>query len=106
MGCDCTTFFPKGTKSSDVEEFLLLLGFQRGKRGPFSGTMGSPYYYYKDDNYRHITGLYAELYLDKDDPAQLLLWTRTTIWRSKFDSDFHNQAIKQLKKRFCGYFVS
>lgn len=68
--------------------------------------MGSPFYYYKDDNYRHITGLYAELCRDKDDPAQLLLWTRTTIWRSKFDSDFHNRTIKQLKKRFCGYFVT
>jgi hypothetical protein len=106
MGCDCTTYFPKGTKPSDVEELLLLLGFQRGKKSPFSGTMGSPFYYYKDDNYRHITGLYAELSRGKDDPAQLLLWTRTTIWRSKFDSDFHNQTIKQLKKRFCGYFVS
>ena len=106
MGCDCTTYFPRGTKPSDVEEHLLLLGFQRGKKNPFSGTMGSVFYYYKDDNYRHITGLYAELSRDKDNPAQLLLWTRTTIWRSKFDSDFHNRTIRQLKKRFCGYFVT
>lgn len=106
MGCDCTTYFPKRTKASDVEEFLLLLGFQRGTKGPFSGTLGKPFFYFKDDNYRHITGLYTELYWDKEDPKQLLLWTRTTIWRSKFDSDLHNKTIKQLRQRFGGYFVS
>lgn len=106
MGCDCTNYFPKATRSADVEEFLLLLGFQKGKKGPFSGMMGKPFWYYKDDDYRHITGLYVELYRDKEDPSQLLLWTRTTIWRSKFDSDLHNNTIRQLKKRFGGYFVS
>lgn len=106
MGCDCTNYFPKGTKASEVEEFMLLLGFQRGKKGPFSGRLGTPFYYYKDDHYRHITGLYTELYRDKDDPIRLLMWTRTTIWRSKFDSDLHNNTIRQLRKRFGGYFVS
>jgi len=106
MGCDCTNYFPKGTKAADVEEFLLLLGFQRGEKGPFSGMMGTPFYYDKDDHYRHITGLYSELYRDKDDPSQLLLWTRTTIWRSKFDSDLHNNTIRQMRKHFGGYFVS
>ncbi len=106
MGCDCTTYFPKGTISSDVKEFLLLLGFKRGKKGSFSGTLGTPYYYYKDDDYRHITGLYTEIYWDTKDKEQLKLWTRTTNSRSKFDSDFHNYTIKQIRKRFGGYFVS
>lgn len=106
MGCDCTNYFPKGTRSSDVEEFLLLLGFKRGKKGPFSGMMGSPFYYFKDDDYRHITGLYVELYRDKEDASQLKLWTRTTIWRSKFDSDLHNNTVRQLRKRFGGHFES
>lgn len=106
MGCDCTNHFPIGTRDSDVEEFLLLLGFSRGKRGPFSGMMGKPFHYYKDDDYRYITGLYVELYRDKENPAQLMLWTRTTIWRSKFDSDLHNNTVRQLKKRFGGYFIS
>ncbi len=106
MGCDCTNHFPEGTKEPDVDEFLLLLGFKRGKRGPFSRMMGRPYYYDRDDDYRHITGLYIELYREKEDPTQLKLWTRTTIWRSKFDSDLHNNTVRQLKKRFGGYFVS
>lgn len=106
MGCDCTTYFPKGTNPSDVEDFLFLLGFKRGKKGPFSWMAGTPYYYYKDDDYKHITGLYTELYKNKEDSEQLKLWTRTAIWRSKFDSDFHNHTIKQLRKRFGGYFVS
>ena len=106
MGCDCTYFFPKGTRDYDVEEFLLLLGFCRGNKGPFSGMMGKPFYYDKDDDYRHITGLYVELCRDKEDSTQLKLWSRTTIWRSKFDSDLHNKTIRQLKKRFGGYFIS
>jgi hypothetical protein len=77
VGCDCTNYFPKGTKEADVEEFLYLLGFKRGKKGPFSGMMGKPFYFDKDDDYRHITGLYIELYRDKEDSAQLKLWTRT-----------------------------
>lgn len=68
--------------------------------------MGRPYYYDKDDDYRYITGLYIELYREKEDPKQLKLWTRTTIWRSKFDSDLHNHTIRQLKKRFGGHFIS
>lgn len=106
MGCDCTSYFPKGTKPADVEEFLLLLGFERGKKGPFSGMLGTPFHYYKDDDYKHITGLYLEVYWDKEDKNQLKLWTRTTIWRSKFDSDLHNNTIKQLRKRFGGFFES
>ncbi len=106
MGCDCTSYFPKGTNPADVEEFLFLLGFKRGKKGPFSGMLGTPYSYYKDDDYKHITGLYIELYRDKDEQDQLKLWTRTTIWRSKYDSDFHNYTIKQLRKRFGGHFES
>jgi hypothetical protein len=106
VGCDCTNYFPKGTKEADVEEFLLLLGFKRGKKGPFSGMRGKPYYYDKDDDYRHITGLYVELYRDKKEPSQLKLWTRTTISRSKFDSELHNNTVRHLKKRFGGHFVS
>ena len=106
MGCDCTNYFPKGTKESDVEEFLYLLGFKRGKKGPFSGMMGKPFYFDGGDDYRYITGLYIELYRDEEDSAQLKLWTRTTIWRSKFDSDLHNNTVRQLKKRFGGHFIS
>lgn len=106
MGCDCTTYFPKGTKASDVEEFLVLLGFEKVAK-PFVGRTGlSAYHYFKDDNYRYITGLYAELSRDEDNPGQLRLWTRTSIWRSKFDSDFHNYTLKQLRKRFGGFFES
>ncbi len=106
MGCDCINYFPKGTRSADVEEFLMILGFKKGKKGLFSGNFGKPFNYYVDDHYRHITGVYSELYWDPDDRDQLCLWTRTTIWRSKFDSDFHNFTIKQIKKRFGGHFKS
>lgn len=106
MGYDCHSTFPKGTRKKDVEEFLFLLGYQRGKKGPFSGMIGTPYYFFKEDHYRYTTGVYSELYTDAENDNQLVLWTRTTIWRSKFDSDFHNHTIRQLKKRFGGSFES
>lgn len=104
MGCDCTNYFPKGTRAKDVESFLYLLGYQKGEKGPFSGMIGTPYSFYRDEDYKYITGIYSELYEDKK--KRLAFWTRTTIWRSKFDSDFHNYTIKQLKSRFGGYFES
>ncbi|MEW6353421.1 MAG: hypothetical protein AB1469_03855 [Pseudomonadota bacterium] len=106
MGYDCHNYFPKGTRATDVEDFLFLLGYKRGEKGPFSGMIGTPYYFYKDDDYKYITGIYSELYRDKEAKDQLVFWTRTTIWRSKFDSDFHNYTIRQLRNRFGGYFVS
>lgn len=106
MGCDCTNYLPKETRMADIEEFLLLLGFQTGEKGPFSGMTGKPFYWYKDEDYKYITGLYVEVYCEKDDSSQVCVWTRTTIWRSKFDSELHNNTVRQLKKRFGGYFSS
>ncbi|MBL0622232.1 hypothetical protein Q7I36_04295 [Aeromonas veronii] len=105
MGYDCTNHFPVGTKAKDVESFLLLLGYEKGQKGPFSGMNGTPYFFYDDKDYKYITGIYSELIIEQE-TGELTLWTRTTIWRSKFDSDFHNYTIKELRKRFGGYFVS
>ena len=99
MGYDCTNHFPAGTKTKEVEGFLFLLGYEKGQKGPFSGMSGTPYFFYDDKDYKHITGIYSELIID-DETGELRFWTRTTIWRSKFDSDFHNYTIKELKKRF------
>jgi len=106
MGCDAISYFPDGTRQADVEEFLRILGFQSIKRSPFSARKAKAFSYYDDDDYRHITGLYIELYRSDEDPVGLQLRTRTTIWRSKFDNDLHNRVLRQLRKRFSGNFVS
>lgn len=35
---------------------------------------------------------------------KLLAFGRNTVWRNKFDNDFHNHTLKQLRKRFGGHF--
>ncbi len=105
MGYDCTNHFPIKTKEKDVEDFLLLLGYEKGKKGLYSGMVVTPYFFYDDKDYKYITGIYSELYTDED-TGELLFCTSTTIWRSKFDCDFHNHTIRKLKKQFGGYFIS
>ncbi len=105
MGYDSHNYFPHGTRSKDIEEFVLLLGYQKGEKGPFSGMLGTPFYFYRDEDYKYITGIYSELYEDKKKKS-LVFWARTTVWRSKYGSDFHNYTIKQLRSRFGGYFVT
>lgn len=103
MGFDCTSSFPKGTKLKDVEEFLCLLGYKVFDRKIRDGCIIRALSYYDETDYRSITGIFAQLSFDKNE-SELSLWTRTTVWRSKFDSDFHNHTIKQLKLRFGGSF--
>lgn len=105
MGLDCTSYFPEKTKIKEVEEFLVLLGYQLFSKNSESGRIIREFSWYEEDNYRSITGVYAHLSLDKE-TNEIELWTRTTVWRSKFDNDFHNHTIKQLRLRFGGYFRS
>lgn len=103
MGCDCTNYLPKGTSSLDVEEYMGLLGYEKVERSQFTNPKSMPFSFWKDDNYRY-TGIYSEVAPGDDGGIQV--WTRTTIWRSRFDSEYHNYTVKQLKKRFGGYFIS
>ena len=96
MGFDGTNNFPEGTKRKDVVEFLELLGYTKH----FEKNV---WYFFKDDNYKFITGIFATI---DDEDNQISVHTRTTVWRSKADSDYHNFTLKQLKKRFGGDFSS
>ena len=105
MGIDAVNHFSKGTRKKDVEEFLQILGYERLERGEIERNLNStPYYYFKEDDYKHVTGIIAWVYIN--DEEELVTHTRTSIWRSKFDADFHNFTIKQLWKRFGGWFES
>ncbi|WP_350657465.1 hypothetical protein [Psychrobacter sp. S1-30-MNA-CIBAN-0213] len=105
MGYDCTNHFPLKTKSKEVQEFLFLLGYEKGEKGFLSGMLGTPYFFFDSKDYKYVEGVYSELYTDEQ-TGELLFWSRTSVWRSKFDSDFHNYTIRELRKRFGGYFIS
>ncbi len=105
MGYDCYNYLPKGTKRWEVEEFMTILGYKKLTRDEIDiKEKVTPFSFYKDEDYKYFEGVYAEVYLD--DSGRLVVHIRTTIWRSKYDSDFHNFTIKQLKKRFGGEFES
>ncbi len=105
MGCVSINYLPVGTRRADVEEFLSLLGYERLPRDEVSKKLnGTPFRYFRREDYKFVSGLYAEVYTGKS--GRLEVDTRTTIWRSKYESDLHNFMIKQLKKRFGGEFAS
>jgi hypothetical protein len=92
------------TRKCDVEEFLTILGYERIERNLFSVKNATPFLYYRDEDYKYITGVLAEVFLGDD--GVLEIHTRTSIWCSRYDLDFQNFTIKHLKKRFGGYFIS
>lgn len=104
MGYDGTNFIPKGTARKDVEQFMGYLGYDRLKKDKLTGRRSTPFSYYRDEDYKHITGVYSEV--APGDGGGVEVWTRTTIWRSKTDRDIQNHTIRELRKRFGGYFVT
>jgi hypothetical protein len=104
MGCDATNYLPKNCSKKDVEEFLCLLGYEKLKSKSSLDNDVTSFYFFKEDDYKYVAGVLCEIYLAKDGTPRVK--THTSIWRSRYDSDFRNWTIKQLKKRFGGYFIS
>jgi hypothetical protein len=105
MGCYSSNYLPPGTRLKTVDEFLRLLGYESIRKVRNRGNRARTYYFYRDDDYKYTTGILARL---SEDPQKkcLVVETSTSAWRSKFDSDFHNYTVKQVRARFGGYFVS
>ncbi|MBW7676170.1 hypothetical protein [Chryseobacterium chendengshani] len=94
MGCDNTNYLPITTNIKDLQEFITLLGYEKHSKD---------YYFQYDKNTKEqITGI--SLTIKKEEYLQV--HTRTTIWRSIKDHEIHNWTIKQLRKRFGGFFIS
>lgn len=104
MGYDGTNYIPKGTPRKDVEQFMRYLGYEKLEKEKLTGRRSTPFSYYRDKDYRHITGVYSEV--APDGHGGVMVWTRTTIWRSETDREVHNHTIKELRKRFGGHFVT
>lgn len=99
MGYDSVNHLPFDVKKEDVYEFLKILGYNH--KSEF-------FRFYKDDNYKYFVGVWAHVYKDTKDNEEpgLRVSTRTQIYASDYDIAFMNYTIKQLKKRFGGYFQS
>ncbi|TWH60197.1 hypothetical protein DesLBE_4617 [Desulfitobacterium sp. LBE] len=96
MGYDSNNHLSTGINTKEVKEFLIILGYKQ--------ISGNIYYFFKDDNYKYLNGVRAEI-IEKED-GRLIVWTRTNIWCTKHDLDFQNFTIKQIRKRFGGNFAT
>lgn len=96
MGYDCNNYLPKGTKISDVREFLELLGFEKLESRLF--------YYYDRKNYSSFSGVLIEIEQQNDRAIRTHLHTK--IWCVRADIEKLNWTAKQINKRFGGTFIS
>jgi len=95
MGHDSTNFLETKSKA-DVVEFLEILRYEKLNSYIF--------FYYNEKDFEYVTGVTATIRIGEDGKVQVDL--RTNVIRSKADADLHNTTIKQLRKRFGGYFHS
>lgn len=103
MGCLSINYLPPQTNRKDVEEFLTLIGYSKQYCPEFS-KKGITCFYNHPGDYKYFQGINA--YVSSNDTKGLTVEASTNIWRSRCDTDLHNYTIKQLKKRFGGYFES
>ena len=96
MGYDCINYLPKGTRRNDVNGFLLLLGYKKQNK--------NVYFWFSEEHYQSFSGVLAKVV--SAETNDLEVWTHSWIFRSKSDAEYHNHTIRQIKKRFGGYFVS
>lgn len=45
MGYDCTNHFPPKTRQKDVEDFLFLLGYEKGEKGSLDEILVVSYFF-------------------------------------------------------------
>jgi hypothetical protein len=104
MGYDCRNQLPPSTHRKDVEDFLGLLGYVRLPRSVLTSKGTIDFFYQPDDDYKYLEGISASVYSSKR--GHLEVDTHTRIWGSRYEIDFHNKTVKELKRRFGGSFES
>ena len=105
MGWDAYNYFPNGTTVGAVRTYLKLGHFVEYPRQRRDKETLATFFYYNNIDYKSISDLQATLGIDSDTKL-LVLRTHSTLWRSKFDTDFHNRTIRELKQLLGGYFTT
>lgn len=99
MGYDANIYIPKGNTKKEVEEQLILLGYEK----IYSSTF---YRGNTKNDFQHETGVYAFLKEINDDKNKFSIWIRTQIFANSYDLEFQNRTLKHFKKYFNTYFIS
>ncbi len=96
MGVTSINYLPPAVTKKQVLDFLKVLGFKVIYKTHFQ--------HHDENNLERITPVVADITKHGSDSLQVEL--TTTIWRSVYDHDIHNFAIKQIKLRFGGSFIT
>lgn len=96
MGYDCANYLGKGTKLKDVQEFLILLGFEKINNNFF--------FFFERKSLVQLTGIDVSIYIDKT--KRIVVYSHTTVSKGFYEHEVHNNTLRQLKKRFGGYFTT
>jgi hypothetical protein len=105
VGCDASSFLPASTRLPRLYACLRTLGYRRLKRSGDDPSDVLAYFVHAPSNdYQHYVDLYATV--RREDEGVVEVHTRTTVWRSRADSDHHNTTIRTLRERFGGHFES
>lgn len=104
MSYESENFFPKGTRLSDVREFIELLGYKKtGVTNSKKYGRFEEYMYFDEEDYRSWIGVLLAIQIK---PKSLVVSTRTTVARSYYDLEQQNRTIFHLRKRFGGSFLT
>jgi len=104
MSYESQSNLPNTVKIKDLIEFIETFGFIKMYRSELSPEEEiANFYWFEYEEYKSWTGV--ELGIYKVD-NELLVSTRTTISRSYWDLTQQNNVIRNIKKRFGGFFVT
>jgi hypothetical protein len=103
MGQDATNYLPAGTRRQDVIEFLRLLAFKSAGRTRLGDHTARDFRFFNENDYLSWEPVWASV---SEIDGEVRVDTRTRVWAGHYDLSVHNELLRQLRKRFGGYFRS
>lgn len=104
MSYTSENILPEGTKEKDVIDFIKLLGYEfvESWDGQEIGRIKS-FNWFNRENYKSWSGIHLSVYKVE---SQIHVDTKTSIGRSFYDLEHHNNTIRQIRKYFKGDFYT
>ena len=93
MGYDSLIILPEKIKLKEVKQFLAILNYQEIDKNLF--------FYNNNNSEEHLTGIPVDIFQTR---PNIELHIRTTVWRTIADTEYVNLTLKEVSKRFGGYF--
>lgn len=107
--------FPENATNIDLVNLLIHLGYSKSENLFWPGPDGTKHFFWADSNdFKSTSGVDASVFpLDeqgqkawKVPSCNWALRTRTSIWASSFDQEFHNSTVRACRKKYGGRFYN